>query len=264
MHLFQSVLRGILLGFVIVMPGMSGGTALIILGIYGRLVGDLARLRLAPHLPLVFGLIFGVYLGGMAFARLLIFYRDITAAFFLGVILASLKVILQGRPILRYNSMLPLLAGLAIGYLMAGEPIGLVERTEVSPFLLFFGGAISSAAMLVPGVPGSAVLIVMGIYDDMLFFLNALNFPSLFIFGIGGVAGIFLLARVLAKYYERYQHFLSFLFAGLIGGSVRILLPQVFNAGVAFALLAGLFLVWRWSGTGGAEGAPGIEPEKQS
>ncbi len=264
MHLLQSVLQGVLLGFVIVMPGMSGGTALIILGIYERLVGDLARLRLAPHLPLIFGLVFGVYLGGMAFARLLIFYRDITAAFFLGVILASLKVILQGRPVLRYDSMLALLAGLGIGYMMAGEPIGLVARTEVSPFLLFFGGAIASAAMLVPGVPGSAVLIVMGIYDDMLFFLNDLNLPYLFIFGIGGVAGIFLLARVLAKYYERYQHFLSFLFAGLIGGSVRILLPQVVDAGVVFALLAGLFLVWRWSGTGDAGADPAIDSKKQS
>jgi putative membrane protein len=158
--------------------------------------------------------------------------------------------------------MLALMAGLVIGYLMAGEPIGLVERTEVSPFLLFFGGAISSAAMLVPGVPGSAVLIVMGIYDDMLFFLNDLNLPSLLIFGIGGVAGIFLLARLLAKYYERYQHFLSFLFAGLIGGSVRILLPQVLDAGVVIALLAGLLLVWRWSGTGGAEVDQIIEPKR--
>jgi putative membrane protein len=262
MQLLQSVLQGVLLGFVIVMPGMSGGTALVILGIYGRLVGDLARLRLVPHLPLIFGLIFGVYLGGMAFARLLIFYRDITAAFFLGVILASLKVILQGRPFLRFDSMLALMAGLVIGYLMAGEPIGLVERTEVSPFLLFFGGAISSAAMLVPGIPGSAVLIVMGIYDDMLFFLNDLNLSSLLIFGIGGVAGIFLLARLLAKYYERYQHFLSFLFAGLIGGSVRILLPQVLDAGVVIALLAGLLLVWRWSGTGGAEVDQIIEPKR--
>ena len=256
MHHLQSVFKGIILGFVIVMPGMSGGTALIILGIYGKLVGDLARLRIIPYLPLMGGLIFGIYLGGMAFARLLIFYRDITAAFFLGVILASLRVILHGRPILRYDSILALLAGFGIGYLMAGEPIGLVERSEVSPFLLFSGGAIASAAMLVPGVPGSAVLIVMGIYDDMLFFLNDLNFPSLFIFGIGGVVGIFLLARLLAKYYERHQHILSFIFAGLIGGSVRILLPQTFDAGVLFALIAGAVLVWRWSGTG----SPGVEP----
>ena len=261
MHLLTSVLRGIILGFVIVMPGMSGGTALIILGIYGRLVADLARLRIVPYLPLVVGLIVGVFLGGMVFARLLIFYRDITAAFFLGVILASLKVILQGRPVLRYDSMLALLAGLGLGYLMAGEPIGLVSQRELNPFLLFFGGAISSAAMLIPGVPGSAVLIVMGIYDDMLFILNDLNFPPLFIFGIGGIAGIFLLARLLTKYYNRYQHVLSFLFAGLIGGSLRILLPQVINTGVIFTLLAGFMLVWRWSGT---DRGSGIEPEKQS
>lgn len=247
------VIRGILLGFVIVMPGMSGGTALVILGLYGQLINDLARLKLVPHLPLISGLVFGIYLGGVAFARLLIFYRDITAAFFLGVILLSIKVILKGRPAFRPANMLALLAGLIAGYLLAGEPLGSISEARVSPLILFSGGALSSAAMLIPGVPGSAVLIIMGIYDNMIFSLNAFNIAPLLIFGCGGVVGIFLLARVLAKYYDRYQDFLSFLFAGLIGGSLRVLLPQVIDPGVVTAFLAGALLVWYW----GEKGSPG-------
>ncbi|MEW5921010.1 MAG: DUF368 domain-containing protein [Bacillota bacterium] len=262
MRSLHNVMRGIVLGFVIVMPGMSGGTAIVILGLYGRLISDLARLRIAPHLPLIAGLVFGIYLGGVAFARLLIFYRDITAAFFLGVILVSVKVILKDRPALHTVNLLALLAGLTAGYLMAGEPLGLIEGAKVNPFLLFSGGAISSAAMLIPGVPGSAVLIVMGIYDDMLFFVNDLNIPSLLIFGCGGVVGIFVLARLMAKYYERYQDFLSFLFAGLIGGSLRILLPQVLNLGVVVSLLAGALLVWYWSEKGETGSVTKSGPQK--
>lgn len=247
MELFKSAFQGIVLGFVIVMPGMSGGTALIILGIYTRLVRDLARFKLIPYLPLIGGLVLGIYLGSVAFARLLIYYRDITAAFFLGVILVSIKVIIEGRPVLRASSIFAMVIGFIAGYLMSGEPIGMVGETEASHYLLFSGGAIASAAMLIPGVPGSAVLIVMGIYDDMLFYVNELNLVPLFIFGAGGLAGIFLLARFLAKFYEHHQNLLSFLFAGLIGGSVRILLPQTLNPGVLVALLAGALLVWYWS-----------------
>jgi putative membrane protein len=119
-----------------------------------------------------------------------------------------------------------------------------LDAAEVNPFILFTGGALSSAVMLIPGVPGSAVLIAMGIYDDMFFLVDALDLPSLFIFGIGGALGIFLLARLLEKYYARHQDFLSFLFAGLLLGSARTLLPQVINSGVVVALLVGALLVW--------------------
>jgi putative membrane protein len=242
--LLRSALQGVLLGIVIIMPGMSGGTALVILGMFDQIVRDIARLRLAVYIPLICGLALGIYLGGVAFARLLIFHRDLTAAFFLGVILASLKVILKGRPFWRVTNLSALIAGVLIGYLMAGEPIGVLDAAEVNPFILFTGGALSSAVMLIPGVPGSAVLIAMGIYDDMFFLVDALDLPSLFIFGIGGALGIFLLARLLEKYYARHQDFLSFLFAGLILGSARTLLPQVINSGVVVALLVGALLVW--------------------
>ncbi len=246
MPLLRNVMRGLLLGFVIVMPGMSGGTALVILGLYGKIISDLSRLKIIPHLPLIIGLFFGIYLGGVAFARLLIFYRDVTAAFFLGVILVSVRVIIKGRPAFNPYNMVALLGGFVAGYFMAGEPLGIVERATADPFLLFSGGAISSAAMLIPGVPGSAVLIVMGIYDDMLFLVNNLVVFPLAIFACGGFVGIVILARIMAKYYEQHQDFLSFLFAGLIGGSLRILLPQTINISVVIALFVGGLLVWYW------------------
>ena len=244
MFLLRSAAQGILLGLVIIMPGMSGGTALVILGMFDQIIKDIARLKLATYIPLLCGLVIGIYLGGVAFARLLIFHRDLTAAFFLGVILASLSVILKGRPFRRITNLLALIAGALIGFLLAGEPIGVLEEAEVSPFILFSGGALSSAVMLIPGVPGSAVLIAMGIYDDMFFLVDDLNISSLFIFGVGGAAGIFLLARLLEKYYDRYQDILSFLFAGLILGSARTLMPQTINSGVVVTLLLGGLIVW--------------------
>lgn len=244
MFLLRSAAQGVLLGLVIIMPGMSGGTALVILGMFDQIIRDIARLKLATYIPLLFGLIIGIYLGGVAFARLLIFHRDLTAAFFLGVIVASLKVILKGRSFRSVPNLLALAAGALIGFLLAVEPIGVVEAAEVRPLLLFVGGALSSAVMLIPGVPGNAVLIAMGIYDDMFFLVDDLNITALLIFGAGGAVGIFLLARLLEKYYDRYQDFLSFLFAGLILGSARSLLPQAVNSGVVVALLAGGLIVW--------------------
>ena len=132
---------------------------------------------------------------------------------------------------------------------MVGEPVNILTAGEdVSTVVLFVGGALASAAMIIPGVPGSSVLIVLGIYDTMLFYIKELAIEKLLIFGTGSVAGIFLLVSLLERLYEKHRAVISYFFVGLILGSSRGLLPYKFSLPILMLFLVGFSIVWYWSG----------------
>jgi len=243
-----SLLQGLLIGLSIVLPGMSGGTVFLILGIYEKSLQDIAHLYLKPYKLFLIGTIAGIFLGGQLLGRLLVFYRDPTAAFFLGILLASIKTVFKGRPSFTPVRVLTLAAGFFIGFYLAQEPLYIMGGSEVMWPLLIIGGALSCATMLLPGVPGSAVLIVMGIYDDVLFSLKNVLMGELLIFGAGALLGIYLFSRVLEKLYFRYQVSFAFLFAGLIAGSTRALFPAEWGFVEILVFLAGFCLIWFWGG----------------
>ena len=228
---------------------MSGGTVFIILGIYDELIRDIARFKLKPYWPMLCGTVVGIFLGGTTFALLLTAHRNLTVAFLLGFLLASIKAVLLHRPAFTPIRLGIMLMGFATGFLLSGDPVGIIEAGErVNPILLLLGGAVSSAAMFIPGVPGSSVLIVLGIYDSILFYVKDIALVPLAVFGSGALAGIFLLARALEKIYFRYRAPISFFFAGLIGGSARVLWPTSWEVSTVLLFGIGFYVVWRWGG----------------
>ncbi|NLX90062.1 MAG: DUF368 domain-containing protein [Firmicutes bacterium] len=111
----RSLLQGFLIGLSIVLPGMSGGTVILILGLYEKSIRDLSRLNLKPYIIIGLGVLVGIFAGGQVFAQLFILYRDPTAAFFLGIILASIKALFRGRPTLNPARVFIVLGGLPLG-----------------------------------------------------------------------------------------------------------------------------------------------------
>lgn len=245
----QMLIKGLITGFVIILPGMSGGTLLLLLGLYEKLMHDLSRLKLLPWLPFAAGVAGGILLSGFAFSWLLDSYTPFVLAFLLGCILASVKAVLgeHYQPSLR--RIVLFVIGAAIGLVLAGEPMGLVEDSvRPSIGLLLIGGALACTTMILPGVPGSSVLIIMGIYDDMFRALAELDWVVLIIFAIGAVVGVFGLSNALNKIYTRYRISVSWLFSGLIVGSARMLIPTSLDNPILIILLAvtGFTLVWLW------------------
>ncbi|WP_242841622.1 undecaprenyl phosphate translocase family protein [Desulfitibacter alkalitolerans] len=239
------IIQGIILGIIIVLPGMSGGTVFLIFGIYEQVIRDIARLNLKPYLPLCLGLIFGVYLGGLAFTLFFQFYRDATAAFLLGCLLASVKPVVSCCPKPDKKGVLAMVLGIITGFVLVFESIGdFALNMDINWGLLILGGALSSAAMIIPGIPGSSILIILGIYDSMLFFIAELNVLYLSLFGIGSILGILLLANAINTFYINHRIILSYAFAGLIIGSARGLIPYNFSILYLVLFLLGFALVW--------------------
>lgn len=245
----KSVIQGIILGFIIVLPGMSGGTVFVIFGIYEDLVRDLVKLKIKPYIPLLAGMLLGIYMGGTAFALFFEEHRDITVALLMGCLLASLKPILKGQPKPDIKNLLIMLMGLALGYYLVGDPISIGSKhSEASWYLLIIGGALSSATMIIPGIPGSSVLIIMGIYDNILSYISDINIVKLTIYGVGCILGAVLLLNLLEKIYNRFRSQLSYCFAGLILGSTRALIPHDINVLIVASFITGFSIVWYFSG----------------
>ncbi len=243
-----SWLRGILLGFILVLPGMSGGTVFLIYGIYESLISDLAKLNIRPYYKLFGGVLIGFYLSGSFFSYFFEIFRDETAVFMLGCLLASVRAVIKNCPSFTRKRFGYILAGVISGFLLGSQPIGVgTYLEEVNLLLLFLGGAFSSATMVIPGLPGSSVLIAMGIYDNVLYYLSELVLGYLLIFSVGALLGMFLLVKVLAKIYTNYRGFVTYFFAGLIVGSGRALIPETIDWVVIVLFLTGFVLVWKWS-----------------
>lgn len=242
-------IKGFILGLTIVLPGMSGGTILIILGLYGQILKDIAKINIKPYWPLLSGCVAGLFLGGFVFALVFEAYRDIASAFLMGCLFASTRAVFRERPSPTLTRLGILAAGLALGFWLAEEPIAIAENTTaVNLAVLALGGAIASATMMIPGLPGSSVLIIMGIYDDVLVYLRDFHLLNLAIFGFGSILGIFLLARALDNLFNRYQGPIAYFFAGLILGSTRAILPGSFGFMVVLLFIGGFALVWWYSG----------------
>lgn len=241
-------IKGVITGFTIVLPGMSGGTMLLILGLYENILSDISKFRLLRWLPFALAVMVGVLISGKVFTTLFVAYRDLTVSFLMGSIIASVKAVIGPAPKFTFFNGLWLLLGLTVGFLLAGEPVGFFEPEQgVNWILLFVGGALATAAMLIPGIPGSSVMIIMGIYDKVLSYLANMTLLPLFVYLVGGFVGLMSLAKLVDAFYARYRVPVSWFLSGLIVGSVRAMLPSGYVPGIVVAFIVGFALVWVWT-----------------
>lgn len=222
------VLQGVFIGIAFVLPGLSAGTVILILGFYRRFLDDIAAVRIRPYLPMIAGALVGSISGVYAIGFLMSRNYELVTAFLLGMLLASVQAVVNRVPALR-DLPRPLIFG-ALGFILTWFYICEPTRTFTvfppgGPLHFFLGGVLASATMLLPGVSGSAVLIVMNLYDDVIIAVSTWQWLRLAILGAGFAVGLFGLARLLSALYRRYQAEISFLLAGLILGSTRVLLP---------------------------------------
>lgn len=242
-------IKGVLIGMIIILPGISGGTVLFATGLYEELMKDLAHLRLMPWFPFAVGAGAGILLSGWVFNWLFVKYTAVILAFLLGCILASIKAVLGKDFYPNFKRMVSLVIGLAAGLALAGmSDFGTGDVSTPGVLSLLVGGALASVTMILPGVPGNLILIIMGIYEALLHALAKLEWMTLIIFAIGSVLGIVGLSNLLDKIYSRYRDMLNWLFAGLIIGTGRMMIPDNLDNPVLFILVAilGFALVWKW------------------
>jgi putative membrane protein len=161
------------MGLANLVPGISGGTMLLATGIYELLVNaiaDLARLRLRFQVLLVLGCVVGpavvtiALLSGVA-GWFVLEYRWVAYSLFIGLTLGGVPVLMRSIKEVRATTLLGLVLGvLAMAWLAFGTSTGGVSSTSGGWSMLFIAGLAAGAAMILPGLSGSYVLLVLGQY----------------------------------------------------------------------------------------------------
>ncbi len=276
----KAVVKGGLIGVANVIPGVSGGTLALMLGIYQRTINAICSVNAAllqKVLVLPFkgkagwqdlwtyagerDLFFLGWLGGGAIVGIVLFarvmgwlleqYREPSSAFFLGLVLAS--IVFPWRYLTRRSwreiCAFALACVLAVGLSMAvseedriaraarkqavvedaavTEAVApAVEQVDVAHMALIFGGGVLAlSAMVLPGVSGSFILLLLGVYADVLRAVNQREVLVLAVFLVGGVVGLLMFTRVMGWLLARMFNLTMAFMIGLMVGSLYELWP---------------------------------------
>ena len=236
--------KGFCMGTADIVPGVSGGTMALILGIYPRLIAairsiDLELLRLigrgrftaaAHHVDALFLLWLGLGIAGalIFFTRvvglpvLIVTHPQSVYSVFFGLICASLYLILRPAASLRFRDLTWVLAGTLTG---AAFVLTVPVDTPQSAWFLFLSGAAAACAMLLPGVSGAFVLLVLNQYGPVLEALGQLDLAVLAPFALGALLGAALGSRAFAWCLHRFAQRTMLLMSGIVLGSLYALWP---------------------------------------
>ncbi|MFS0725405.1 DUF368 domain-containing protein [Paenibacillus sp. 1P07SE] len=259
---WKNLLRGFAMGTTDLIPGVSGGTLAVILGIYYRLLEAISGLFSKDwkrHWGFVVPLGIGMLAAIVSLSRLIEYLLEhhyaATQFFFMGLILGVLPMLIRQADVRRNFSgkhVIVLIAGLLLMASMAflsGDKDADPQTTLTlwSTIRLFFSGWLASLAMLLPGVSGSFVLLLIGAYPTAINALSTFNFPIIFAIGFGVLAGFFFSSKGIRYLLATYPHMTYAVMIGLITGSVFVIFPGFVSGAGAFVVclatfFAGLFI----------------------
>ncbi|MEX2542554.1 MAG: DUF368 domain-containing protein [Trueperaceae bacterium] len=254
--------RGLAMGAADIVPGVSGGTMALILGIYELLIESLRALARPPFLGNLFrghlrralaeanglflpALTAGIGTSVLALSSLLSGLLEarpvFVYAFFFGLIFAS--VFLVARRVRRFSAGRWTL--LALGAIAAFALVGLTPaQTPDAPWFLFLSGALAVSALLLPGISGAFVLVLLGKYAFVLGAISRGDIASLSAVIAGAVAGMLSLAQVLSWLFRRFHDATLALLCGVMLGSLRKVWPWQAEQGGATINVAPPEALW--------------------
>lgn len=246
-----NLLRGALIGVVEIIPGVSGGTVALIVGVYEDLIrgashilkGTVATL-LAPFrsggvgralrhfrevpwlaiIPLVLGAAVALFTFSTPLAKLIEAYPVATRAVFFGLIAASVSVPLRmaGAP-WRLREGATILIAAAIGFGLTSLPVTTV--TEPASWMILISAAFAVCALVLPGVSGAFLLVAIGMYEPTLNALAERDWAYLAVFIAGAIIGLALFVQLLQWLLEHLRRPTLLVMGGLMLGSLRALWP---------------------------------------
>ncbi|MFD2760104.1 DUF368 domain-containing protein [Lentibacillus juripiscarius] len=236
---WKNIYRGILMGTSDVIPGVSGGTIAVLLGIYDRLIASINGLlskdwkkQLGFLIPLGTGIVIAIFSLSNLIQWLFDHYPKPLQFFFLGLILGILPYLFHqadAKNSFKTKHVLLLLIGTAIvgsmAFLSAGEGTAIEDKTLSTYILLLSSGFIASSAMILPGISGSLILMIIGVYQTIINGISNLQLDVVAVVGIGIVLGIAVMSKIINFFLANYRAATFALVIGLVVGSIFVVFP---------------------------------------
>jgi len=235
-------LKGMAMGISDLIPGISGGTIALLLGIYKDFISSLKsinyksfiylirldfkklnnQLNLCFLLPVFFGILSSIFIFSSLISFLLLDYKVLLFSFFFGLIFfSSIRLISSLKPTSTLD-FLTVFVGLVIGlsFFFVSS-----LSTSNSIFSIFLAGFIAISAMLLPGISGSYILLILGKYKFMLDSISSFNWINILIFSLGAITGILSFSKMIHYLLQNYYRSTIFFLSGLMMGALNKVWP---------------------------------------
>ncbi len=260
MNHVKNFLAGMLIGIANTIPGVSGGTMAVILNMYDKLLNAVSFKNLKKNLPFLVTIGLGGVVGILAFSKVIVVllndYPLILNYIFIGLIIGSLPIIIRHSKkgygkIKLYNCIFGLVTfGLMIWITVVESGNitnqSLADMGGLSTSLiiyLFVASFISSVAMLLPGISGSLLLLIFGVYAVIIESIDGFYFPILIPVALGVGLGILIGVKLIRELINRFPQPIYLAILGLMIGSIFPIWPgfQISFQGILAIILAVAF-----------------------
>ena len=264
MEILKLILCGAVVGVANIIPGVSGGTMAVVLNLYDQLIESVSGMfrHFWKSMKFLVPFMFGAGAGIVALSKLIevLLEKQYMAVnfFFIGVVIGSIPL-LWGKMIYTDDSKsekikvkaghiisaaIPflLMIGMAVGMMLIGEGNGDAMYTVLtvrSFVVLLFSLMLSAFCMIIPGLSGSFIMVLLGVYPSIIGAISDMNVLLLIPAVIGAAIGILFGAKIIDRVLTRFPNHSFFAIMGFVLGSIPVLLCKI---GQADAYRGGLTL----------------------
>ncbi len=240
-------LCGIVFGTANVIPGVSGGTMLVIFGIFDKLTESISGIKkIIKNIPflLTFGIGAGagILVSAKVISSLFEMFGVQTNMFFIGLILGGVPLIYKigtaekkAKPLCALPFIIAMIAVIGLSVLDKLEIFSLGVENQVTGFDFVFSlkimgcAALAAVTMIIPGISGSFIMMLLGVYETIIGAVKDLNLWVIIPFAIGAVIGIIVGAKLISMLINKNRLMVYSALMGLVVGSVYAILPDGFG-----------------------------------
>lgn len=247
---WRNLYRGFFMGISDLIPGVSGGRIAFILGIYDELLASISgffsrnwKKHIGFLLPLGIGIGITLLLFSKVIEYLLKNQPAPTQYFFMGLVVGVLPFITKQAGVKRnftwQHFIVILLVGGALASLAFIKPQDtavITSLTASNAIGLFFAGWAGSIAMLLPGISGSFILLVLGVYSTAIGALSNFNLSIIAVIGAGIIVGFIVSNKAISYLLKHFKYIMFAVIIGLIVGSLFVIYPGIPESGTPFVM----------------------------
>jgi len=224
-------------------PGVSGGTIALLLGIYEELVTTIGNINLSLFKELkkngfysfwkkingnfLLSLIIGIGISLVTFIKLTAYLFDkypiLIWSFFLGLIFATIYVIFKLIKSWNYVNIIFVLIAIFISFYL-GE-MNVMDSININLIYILISGIIAASAMIIPGISGALILVILGLYSTMINAINNLEIDKIATFSLGAIIGLLSFSKILKWMFNKNSSLTYSILLGFVIGSIPKVWP---------------------------------------
>lgn len=236
---FLTILKGLIIGGTMLVPGVSGGSMAMTLGIYNELISTISNIRHWKKKDIIFLSLFilGAAAGMLIFANPILLliekYPKPTIFFFLGAVSGAVPMIYRQSQVTKISvrQIIYILIGAALVLAISLLPQELIHTSSDNRILwsivLVTVGFVSAVALILPGISFSYFLLILGLYDDTMSAISDINITFLFFLLLGLAVGILVFTKLLDRAMKIYPHAAYLIILGFVIGSIIDAFPGI-------------------------------------